>query len=176
MTARALRIISGLLSCGLVFGAWAIGGGTPLTPAELARATEGAVDNALIAANNTRRAADDTEALAQIMRNVRAQLDTSKRMLRTQLTIESASRTSVGTSRALTTRIEDIAVALADLERRLRNLARLAATSGGRARAVADAAGRLDTTLDRLRTHFDRVVDESRELNRKAKAFDEVRP
>lgn len=176
MTTTGLKIAATLLSGVLLLGAWAIGGGIPLTPRQLATATEEAVSNARIAARNTRRAAEATEAVAQITRNVAAQLDTSRRLLRTQLTIEGTSREGVDIARSLTARIEEIADALADLDRRLRSLSRLAAAAGGRVRTVAAAAGSLDMTLDRLRARFDDVVDESRELNRKAKAFGEVRP
>src|SRR4051794_28456914 len=82
-------------------GAVVVNNGAPLSPAAVARSTTLAADNAAAAADNTRGAALRTQALASIARSVASQLETSHRLLKTQLGIEASSRHSTHESKIL---------------------------------------------------------------------------
>lgn len=171
-----MQAASVLLTVAFVAGGVAIGGGVPRSISDLAGKTSAAADNARVAAENTERAARDTEALASIAESVKSQLDSSRRMLDTQLKIEAATDENAQRSRALTGVIKEIRAALIDLETRLTRLSRAARATGGTAESTAAAAARLDATLAALSARFEVVVAESRELNRKARAYEELSP
>ena len=65
------------LAVALGIGALAIGGGTPLSPRQIADNTRAAADNAARAAHNTRLMVSDSESLATIAANARSQYQTS---------------------------------------------------------------------------------------------------
>lgn len=159
----------------LVIWAIAIGGGLPPPPGELLSAARSAASNVAVAADNLERAERDTRALVKIARNVRSQLDSSERLLETQLEIEEMSRSSLRRSRAMSQRILGIDRAIEELGERLRQMTSLATQTGGQAEDAADAAGVLQRTLDELRKRFERLIEESRELNRKARGYEEFR-
>lgn len=172
----ALKLVSVLLTASFLVAGIAIGGGIPRSLSDLAGKTAAAADNAREAERNTQRAATDTEALAQIAESVKSQLDSSRRMLATQLKIEEATDENADRSRDLTRVIRRIRTALVDLEARLTRLSRAAATTGVTAEATAAAAARLNATLTSLTARFQMVVAESRELNRKANAYEGLAP
>ena len=171
----ALRIFSGVLTAALFIGAVVQGGGKPLSPAEIARATRRAADNARQAAENTKGAADDTAALATIARNVQSQLDTSRKMLTTQLRLEASSRRGASRSSELQAGIRSIERIISALERRLIAVTDIAENTAVHGEAAAGAAQGLDRVLRILDAKFDEVVEQSRELNRKARGFSRLR-
>lgn len=171
-----MKLASVLLTMAFLAGGIAIGGGVPRSLSDLAGRTSDAVANARVAAENTERAATDTEALADIAESVKSQLDSSRRMLATQLKIEASTEENASRSRDLTRVIKRIRSALLDLESRLTRLSRAARATGATSESTAAAAARLDTTLETLSARFHLVVAESRELNRKATAYEELTP
>jgi hypothetical protein len=172
---QRLKIVSGLLTGALALGAVVQGGGKPLSPAEIARATTRAADNAAQAANNTKSAAGDTEALATIARNVQSQLDTSRRMVATQLRLEASARRGARQSAAVQTGIAEIHRIISALLRRLTTMTAVAEHTADQGEAAADAARALDHMLSVLEAKFDEVIVQSRELNRKARGFSKLR-
>jgi uncharacterized protein (DUF3084 family) len=172
----ALRGLSLLATMSFAAGGIAIGGGIPVSLSDLAGKTRAAADNARVAAENTEIAAENTEALASIAESVKSQLESSRRMLATQQKIEAATAENVRRSRSLTAVIRDIRSSLADLTEGLSGLSTMAAASGNSAETTAAAAARLNSTLRSLSARFAIVVAESRELNRKANAYEESTP
>jgi hypothetical protein len=170
------RVACGIVVALLLAGAVAIGGGAPLSPAAIARAAAEAADNLDKAEANTERAADDTEALARISRNVASQLETSRRLLDTQLKIEATSREGAGLSRSLLRELGDLRSALQGVEGRLRTVATLSDSVTGEARTSTAAASDLKGALEVLQARFRVALKQSRKLNQKARAFDEVTP
>jgi hypothetical protein len=162
------------IALGLV--ALAIGGGVPLSPRQIAANTRDAADNAAKAADNTDRMASDTEYLATIARNARSQYETSQELLKTQLAMERSARDGIGRSRSLQDGLEGIGDELTDLLARLRTFAGRSNATTASVTDATTAATSLDATLERLLARFGRVLEESRELNRKARAYDRVRP
>lgn len=175
-SARLLRGVSIGASVVMLGGAVAIGGGAPLGIGTLADKTSDAARNATIAADNTSDAVASTEALGSIARSVKSQLDSSERMLETQLRIEKATEVSSDAARDLAAQIERIRAALNRLRADLTQLATLAEASGAATASTAAAAARLGAEIDSLSERFDRVVEESRELNRKARTYEAVAP
>jgi arginine utilization protein RocB len=171
----ALKVGSVLVSAALVTGALAIGGGVPLAPEEVSDATGQAADNARIAATHTERAARYTEALAAIARNVRSQVETSHRLLATQLRLEESARVSGRRSTDLQRGLAGVQSMLARFETKLGVLTRLSSTTTSDSEASARAASHLLSTLRALERRFQVVTRQSRELNRKARGFDEIR-
>lgn len=169
-------LASWLAAAALAVGAVVIGGGTPLPPREIAANTRAAAANAAEAAGNTEAMATDTESLATIAANARAQYETSKRLLETQLEMEASSRSSVRKSRALNDGLRGIGRELARLLTRLRSISSYSDTSTASTREAVSAATSLEATLQRLSERFQDVVRESRELNRKARGYDRVAP
>jgi chromosome segregation ATPase len=170
-----LKIASVIVTVVLTVVAVAIGGGSLPRPDRLASLASEASRNTREAAANIKRAVDDTEALATIADNVRTQLDASERLLETQLTIEEASREGARRSRALTDDIDRIQRVLARLRDRLIATSRLSEETTSVADSSAASADGLEHTLDVLRARFDELVEESRELNRKAHGYSELR-
>jgi hypothetical protein len=158
-----------------VTAAFAIGGGVPLAPEKVADATAHAADNARIAATHTERAARYTEALAAIAGNVRSQVETSRRLLATQLRLEESARDSGRRSADLQRGLEDVRSMLARFETKLGELTRLSSTTTSDSETSARAASRLLSTLRALERRFQVVTRQSRELNRKARGYDEIR-
>lgn len=152
------------------------GGGTPPSPQAIASAASDASDNLDRAQANVRSAVSDTEALATIARNVESQLQTSEELLETQLEIEQTSKEGLGLSRQLADSLAGVGAAIEGLERRLRRLSRDSDEVTESSASIRDAAVDLDDRLDRLIGRFRVVTRESRELNRKARGFEEVRP
>jgi hypothetical protein len=171
----AVKLASTFVSAVLVIGALAIGGGVPLAPKEVADATSRAADNARIAASHTERAARYTEALATIARNVRSQVETSRRLLATQLRLEASSRESAGRSDDLQRGLAEVRSGLVRFEKKLRELTRMSSMTTSDSEASAGAAGDLLSTLRGLEQRFQAVIRESRELNRKARGYEEIR-
>jgi methyl-accepting chemotaxis protein len=170
-----LKIASGIVTAALVVVALAIGGGSLPRPDRLASLASEAARNTREAAANIKLAVEDTEALATIADNVRSQLDASERLLDTQLTIEEASREGARRSRALTDDVDRIRKVLARLRDRLIETSRLSEETTSVADSSASSADELEHTLDVLRARFDELVGESRELNRKAHGYSELR-
>lgn len=171
----ALKIASMVVTAGALAGAVAIGGGVPLSPAEIADATEMAAANSKTAVRNTSEAERDTRALATIARNVDRQLATSRRMLDIQLQIEATSESMNSRTVDLAGAIEAIEEELSALERDVAALANLAGRTAGYADDSVAAARTLRETLAVLMERFDEVVAESRELNRKARGYQKLR-
>ncbi|MFP5299165.1 MAG: hypothetical protein ACLGHL_09285 [Actinomycetota bacterium] len=172
---RLLRIAGPVAAIVLTAWAFAIGGGLPASPGSLLSSARSAADNVTIAAGNLRRAERDTRALIEIAENVRSQLESSQRLLETQLAIEEMSRGSLRRSQRLNEQIEAMHREIVRLGERLGSMSDLATRTGGQAEASATAAQRLQGALDRLRKRFEELIDESRELNRKARGYEEFR-
>jgi methyl-accepting chemotaxis protein len=154
----------------------AVGGGTPPSPGAIASAASEAADNLERAQANIRAAAEDTEVLASIAEDVDSQLQSSRRMLETQLDIEQSSKEGLAISRDLAGSIEDVAKALQGLEGKLRALSEDSAEVTGSSESIELAARNLDSRLDVLIDRFKVVTRESRELNRKARGLEGLRP
>ena len=103
------------------------------------------------------------------------QLETSERLLATQLRIERASRAGAERSEALTDDIDRIRRVLDSLEVRLVKTSELSESTTSVAESSSAAADELERTLDVLQARFDELVRESRELNRKAHGYSELR-
>jgi methyl-accepting chemotaxis protein len=172
----AVKLTSVALTLGFLGAAVAIGAGAPLSPARIASVATEATDNLAIAQRNISEASEDTEALATIEENVQSQLDTSRRLLDTQLGIEESSTEGVQLSRTLAGRIGDVGSALGELVDRLRGVASVSGEITSSAEAADAAANELESTLDELIDRYEVAVDESRKLNRKARAFEELKP
>lgn len=153
----------------------AIGGGVPPSPARIADAASDAARNAGVAARNTEETARRTRALASIARNVRSQHRTSQRMLSIQLDIEVASRAASEKAHTLADRIAAIERAVDGLASRLRELESTSSAAGEASDANAEVAVQLTQRLQELSALFAEVTDESRELNRKARAYARAR-
>ena len=173
---RALKVASALATLALVIAAVGVGAGKPLSPARIARLTSEAADNLRLAESNTEEAVRATEALVTIERNVQSQLATSRRLLETQLGIESSSKAGLEISRGVADRIGAVASSLEGLVGRLRRVAALSSSVTGSAEAGEAAAENLEAALDRLISRYEVAVRESRELNKKARAFEQVDP
>ena len=173
---RALKTASALVTVALVVAAVGVGAGKPLSPARIAKLTSDAADNLRIAESNTEDAVRATEALATIEKNVQSQLATSRRLLETQLGIEESSTEGLAISRGVGDRIGAVASALEGLVGRLRDVGALSSSVTGSAEAGEAAAIDLEAALDRLISRYEVAVRESRELNKKARAFEQVRP
>jgi hypothetical protein len=167
---------SWVLAVALAIGAVAIGGGTPLSPRQIADNTRAAADNAARAAHNTGLMVSDSESLATIAANARSQYQTSQRLLETQLAMESSSRSGADRSRALHDRLRRIGAELASLLVRLRSLSEYSDDTTANTSEATVAASSLDAAVGRLAERFEQVVRESRELNRKARGYDRVSP
>jgi chromosome segregation ATPase len=170
-----LKVASVLFTVALVGIAVGLGGGSLPRPDRLASLAGEASRNTQQAARNIGRAVDDTEALATIADNVRTQLEASERLLETQLAIERASREGARRSRGLTEGIDDIQKVLARLRDRLVATSRLSEETTSVAGTSAASAAELEGALDVLRARFEELVRESRELNRKAHGYSELR-
>lgn len=164
------------LAVALGIGALAIGGGTPLSPRQIADNTRAAADNAARAARNTGLMVSDSESLATIAANARSQYQTSKRLLDTQLAMERSSRSGAVRSRALHDRLRRIGDELTTLLARLRSLSEYSDDTTASTSDATVAASSLDAAVGRLAARFEQVVRESRELNRKARGYDRVSP
>lgn len=172
----APKVISIAATLVFALGAGALGGGEPLSPVTMVRVTRDAAANSRIAAENTHRAAADTKAFQTIAENVRSQLNTSRHMLTTQLDLESSSRSSVRRSIDLARSLEQMERSLQALRRRLAAIASLSEDTVVDGQAAAEAGAALDSVLKTLRHRFEEVMDESRELNRKARGYERARP
>jgi hypothetical protein len=170
-----LKIASATATAVLLAGAFIIGGGTPLSPAEIADATSAAADNSEVAARNTADAARDTRALADIADDVRSQLESSQRLLEVQLGLEESSRRGATRAAGLEREIASIGRELGELERAAASLSEASEDAGAQVGVLGGSATDLERALAALEERFDRVVGESRELNRKARGFAELR-
>lgn len=172
----AVKLASALVTVGFMSGAVAIGAGAPLSPARIVRAANQATENLAVAQQNLGEAAEDTEALATIEENVQSQLNTSRRLLDVQLGIEETSKQGVELSRTLVGRIARVGNELGGLVDRLRGVASVSGEITSSAEAAETAADELESTLDELIDRYEVAVKESRKLNRKARAFAELKP
>ena len=171
-----IKLACSLVAALMLAGAIAVGAGAPLSPGAIARSARDAADNLDVAEGNTERAAEDTEALAEISRSVRSQVETSRRLLQIQLRIERASREGTDLSTSLTSRIRLLRKALGRVEARFRSVGSKSDRVTSAARTSESAATVLRDTLNVLGARFQVALKESRELNRKARAYDEVAP
>ena len=153
-----------------------VGGGTPPSPQTIAETASDAADNLARAQENVRAAARDTEVLAGIAEDVETQLEASRTMLETQLEIEQSSREGLGLSRDLVDAIATVDSALEGLVEKQQSLAAESSAVTTSSESIEDAASDLDDRLDALMERFSVVTRESRELNRKARGFEEARP
>lgn len=172
----AVKLASAVVTVGFMSGAVAIGAGAPLSPARIARVANQATENLAVAQQNLGEAAEDTEALATIEENVQSQLNTSRRLLDVQLGIEETSKQGVELSRTLVGRIARVGNELGGLVDRLRGVASVSGEITSSAEAAETAADELESTLDELIDRYEVAVKESRKLNRKARAFAELKP
>lgn len=175
MSAPWLKVASVVLTAGLLIAVVAIGGGAPPDLASIASRSSEAAGNLEAANRNISRAVRDTEALVEIVSSVGEQLEASERLLETQLQIERSSRSSADRSEELTEKIRSVGARLRELRDDLSSVAGLARRAGDVTETSADSAERLQATLRRLRLRFDRLIEESRELNRKARGYEELR-
>lgn len=152
------------------------GGGTPPSPQAIAAAVSDAADHLDRAQTNIRSAVEDTEALAVIASNVESQLETSKQLLETQLEIEQSSKKGLELSRDLAESLAGVGDAIGGLEDELLALSVDSGRVTESSEAIELAASDLDAKLDSLIARFGVVTRESRELNRKARGFEELRP
>ena len=171
-----LKFVGALLTMGFAAGAIAIGAGAPVSPAQIARVTREAADNLKVAKENTEQAASDTEALAIIAENVGAQLVASRRLLTIQLGIEKSSRRGLDGAKTVVERIDVVGETLALLVDRLRSVSSMSDRITSSSLTARSAAGELQETLDRLIGRYEVAVNESRKLNRKARAYEELPP
>ena len=171
-----VKLGSVVVTLALAGGAIAIGAGAPVSPARIAKVAGDATRNLAEAQVNIKEAVGSTEALARIERNVSSQLATSRRLLETQLDIERSSESGVDVSRRLVGRIEDVGDEVRSLVDRLRDVAGSSEDLSATARSSESAASELEATLDRLMERYEVAVRESRELNKKARAYEQVRP
>ena len=169
------KIFSAVLTALLLVGAVVIGGGTPLSPGKIADATSMAADNAKEAAVNTAKAERSTRALADIAEDVRSQLDSSKRLLEIQLGLEDSSRDGAERAELLEDDIAAIGRELLALQRAAEALSEASGDAGGQVKTLAGSATDLEQEIAALGERFDEVVKQSRELNRKARGFDQLR-
>lgn len=169
-----LKMFSATITVLLTLGALLIGGGSPLSPKEIADAASLAVDNSKVASANTAEAAESTRALADIARNVGIQLDLSKQLLDIQLGLEEHSKEGARRAEELERDIAAIAEELEDLERSALRLSEASGRAGRQVEVLAGSATSLDRALARLQRRFDEVVEQSRELNRKARGFEKL--
>ncbi|MGH2750913.1 MAG: hypothetical protein ACRDK3_08595 [Actinomycetota bacterium] len=170
-----LKVAGVALTITLLTGAALVGGGRLPMLAEIADRAEDAARNARIAERNTAEAVRSTEALAEIARDVQAQVRASTRLLETQLRIEESARASTSRSSALAARVARIRDALKSLEDDLLGLSALSARAGGQADITSNAALNLRDNLEELVARFAVVTRESRELNQKSEGFGEIR-
>jgi hypothetical protein len=170
-----IRAVSIALAVALFGTAIWVGGGIPLSPASIAEATRDAADNAAAAARNTERAARSTRALATITRNVRSQVRTSRFLLETQMKLQASSERGADHSREIAHGVGRIRASLTALGHQIRRLTGFSSGAATSAERSAGSAGALARTLDALRGRFDEVMRQSRELNRKARGYDEAR-
>jgi uncharacterized protein YgfB (UPF0149 family) len=168
------KIISAALTAVFVAGAFLIGGGTPLSPKEIADATSKAANNAKEAADNTAQAERSTRALAEIAEDVRSQLESSEKLLQIQLGLEDSSRVGADRAEALERDIAAIGRALANLQRAGEALSSASGEAGSQVETLAGSATDLEDEIAALGRRFGRVVKESRELNRKARGFERL--
>lgn len=168
------KIFSAVLTSLLLVGAVVIGGGTPLSPGKIADATSMAARNAEAAAENTARAERSTRALAEIAEHVRSQLDSSRKLLEIQLGLEDSSRDGAERAKLLERDIAAIGSELFALQRAAEALSDASGDAGGQVDALAGSATDLEQEIAALGRRFDEVVEQSRELNRKARSFDRL--
>lgn len=170
-----LKLASAVATGVLTLGAVVIGGGTPLSPGEIADAAQAAARNSETAAENAVRTERSTRAVADIAQNVRSQLDSSERLLEIQLALEASSRQGADRAVSLERDIEAIGDGLRVLQRAAEALSGASRAAGRQVVTLADSATDLERQLAELGQRFDSVVEESRELNRKARGFDQIR-
>ena len=168
------KIASAVATALFLVGAFLIGGGTPLSPGEIADATSMAADNAKEAAENTARAERSTRALKDIAEDVQSQLESSEKLLEIQLGLEDSSRAGAERARLLERDIEAIGRELLALQRAAEGLSEASGDAGSQVEILAGSATDLENEIAALGRRFDEVVKESRELNRKARGFEKV--
>ncbi|MEA2460235.1 MAG: hypothetical protein QOH90_412 [Actinomycetota bacterium] len=174
MMGRLFIVVSVLATAGLVAATFAIGGVAPLSPAEMARGTVQARDDLKQAIENTTLTADQTRSFEVIATNVRRQLLASKRILEIQVGLERASKLSVANSGRVRDRIKNLLTALQKVEKDIDETGALSARMNDVAATAGLGAARLSEGLERLGARFVQVIEESRKLDRKARAFAQV--
>ncbi|MDQ3986776.1 MAG: hypothetical protein M3280_09800 [Actinomycetota bacterium] len=172
----SVKVVCALVAALMLAGAIAVGAGAPLSPGAIAQSARDAAANLDVAEKNIEGAVEDTEALAEISRSVQSQVQASRRLLQIQLRIERASRKGTDLSTSLTSNIRLLSKALARVEGRLRLVASQSDRVTTAASSSESAASVLKDTLNELGARFQVALKESRELNRKARAYDEIAP
>jgi hypothetical protein len=171
VTSKLLAVLSLIVTGGLVLATLAIGGIAPLSPAEMAHGTVQARSDLKEAIRNTTITAEQTRAFGTIATNVRKQLDASRRILAIQKGLEQSSKLSVDYSSRVQGRIRELLIALEKLQRDMRSSSALSGRLNDSAAAAQEGASGLDGVLSDLTARFVKVISQSRELNRKARAF-----
>jgi hypothetical protein len=127
------------------------------------------------AEHNTDLTVESTEGFALIAHNVRSQVHSSETLLRIQRGLEESSVDTAGTSIELRKALQALAREFSRTAAPLTRVNDLAEQTAAAGVASAGSAERLFGALLGLRARFDKVVKESRELNRKARGFAELR-
>ncbi|MDX6587627.1 MAG: hypothetical protein QOI31_2100 [Solirubrobacterales bacterium] len=174
MTTRILKALSLLVTVACLVGAFALGGEKPLSPAVLARHTNEARKNLAEAVDNAELTARRTAAFGDIARNVKRQLDSSRRLLAIQLELEDSSRAGSKATEVINDRLASLAGTLDSLRDLIQSLGGLSQRLGDVASNTVSGASDLTGRLDALHARFQRVIEESRELNRKARGFEKA--
>ncbi len=170
-----LKIASAVATTALAGTAIVIGGGHPVSPAQIARTTSEAARNAEEAERNTSRAAESTRALVTIAENVASQVQSSRRLLEIQLRLERSAREGAARSEDLHAGIDDIRRALLSVRADIRSLTDLSGNTVTSAERSAAAGTMIEGRLRALEARFKEVIKQSRRLNRKARGYDEAR-
>lgn len=170
----AAKLGSALLTIGLVLAAVSVNPDTPRTPAELARRTTDARSNLERAVANTDASVERTEAFGTIAKNVKSQLRSSRRLLKIQLELEASSKKAGRASREVRRRLGRLRDVYARVASRLDGLSELSRNAGTLSADSATAGEALLARLETLKRRFEKVVAQSKRLNRKARAFQEV--
>ena len=174
MIATFLKVVSVLATGAFLFGAIAVGGEKPLSPAILADRTAEARGNLAEAVDNTERTEQRTAAFGAIARNVKRQLDSSRRLLAIQLELEESSRAGLTTSGVVKKRLNSLADTLDALRGLIEGVGGLSGRLESVAGSTVSGAATLTERLDALQASFRQVIEESRELNRKARGYEKA--
>lgn len=174
MMVAAAKLVSALVTIALMVATVSVNPDTPRTPAELARRTTDARSNLERAVAHTDASVERTQAFETIARNVRSQLRSSRLLLEIQLDLEASSKKAGRASRRVRARLGRLRDVYARVASRLRGLSELSRKAGNLSADSATAGEALLTRLDTLKNTFQKVVTQSKRLNRKARAFQEV--
>jgi hypothetical protein len=171
----ALKLVAIVVSVAALAGAVIVSDEAPLPPAKLLRSTRDARQNLERAEANTEESAENTEGFALIAANVRSQVNSSETLLRIQRGLEQSSVESGRTAFELRKALAALARGFRRASSPLGRINELAERTSATGATSVRAAEGLMRELFGLRLRFDKVVKESRELNRKARGYAELR-